>query len=186
MNITSYLANKCLEFLLSAGLESPEGQGPIRKQSHNLSLAPAPPWVSNLDLFKRECDGCGECVSNCETGVLVLGTDNSPQVDFSNGACSFCGKCSDSCPHSLFACPGTEHPWDFKAFITTDCLSHNNVLCRTCAEHCDVGAITIEKTNGFLTVPKVIIEKCNGCGACFSPCPVRAIKITSSIEEEKS
>jgi ferredoxin-type protein NapF len=53
---------------------------------------------------------------------------------------------------------------------------NNNVLCSTCTEHCDKGAISFQGTmmqqNKVLRVQP---EKCNGCGACYSSCPVNAI-----------
>lgn len=73
-------------------------------------------------------------------------------------------------------------PWVIKARVTAHCLARNNVLCRTCAERCPEDAIIFPKQAGTIGGPLVLVEKCSGCGACFSPCPVGAIAMKEEDE----
>lgn len=188
MNITSYLANKCLEFFLEKSIERDGTQSGNLLHSKDNSPNRAqsifiPPWIPDISTLKQNCDGCGDCITSCESNILFLVEDKYPMVDFSLGSCSFCGKCAESCPQDIFEYDPKATPWDLRAVITLDCLTHNNVLCRTCEEYCEEGAIIIPKANGPISTPLVLAYKCNGCGACFSACPVTAIKITSTCEE---
>ena len=183
MNITSYLTNKCFELLLFAGVEK---KGEPNKNYQGIkapSLTFFPPWVKDPDLFQEKCDGCGKCISSCESEILILDQKGYPKINFAFGSCTFCGKCVASCPYDLFTPIDSNQPWNLKAIVTNNCLTHNNVLCRTCTEYCDEGAFVISTTNGALGAPNVNQEKCNGCGACYSPCPVRAIQITNQVEK---
>jgi len=144
------------------------------------------PWAREPNLFKSVCDGCGVCLASCENKILILNSDGYPQIDFSMGSCNFCGACAESCPKDAFNYGSSQSPWNLKAFITSDCLSHNNVLCRTCAEHCEEEAIIIPKKNGVISAPHILAEKCTGCGACYNACPTKAIEIDDCVGQEKS
>ena len=180
MNIASFFANKCFELLLEKGMEGSQSHDSKPDHSQHAPLTYDPPWISDINFFKQNCDGCGKCVTSCENNILFIDKAGYPRVDFSQGECSFCGDCAKNCPQDIFDYGESILPWNLKATITLDCLSHNNVLCRTCVEHCEMEAIKIPKTNGTLGAPFVLTEMCDGCGACFSPCPVRAVKITSN------
>jgi len=181
---TSYLVNKCFAYLLDCDSE--------KESKHHLAslqITPQffpPPWVREPNLFKSICDGCGACLASCENKVLVPDCDGYPQIDFSLGSCSFCGACAESCPNGAFSYEPPQRPWGLQAFITRDCLSYNNVLCRTCAEHCEEEAIIIPKKNGVISAPHILAEKCTGCGACYSSCPAKAIEIGEYVGQEKS
>jgi len=179
MNLTSFLANKCFEFLLNAGNEEEKklhGRAARLKSGSNPSgQVILPPWTHDIQSFRLLCDGCGNCISSCTGNILIRDSHGCPQVDFSGGPCTFCGACAESCPRGAFSYEPSTVPWTLKAFITDDCLAHDNVLCRTCAEHCQEKAISIPNTSGPISAPLILSEKCNGCGACFNPCPVSAI-----------
>ena len=182
MYFTSYLANKCFEYLLNSDSGKDDNHHFISQQissqsSPSINFFVPPPWVRDIKLFKSICDGCGECFACCESKILVPDCDGYPHVDFSQASCSFCGACAESCPKGAFSYEPSSPPWNLKAFITGTCLSHNNVLCRTCAEHCEEEAIIIPKTNGTISAPRILTDRCNGCGACYGPCPVKAIEI---------
>ena len=59
--------------------------------------------------------------------------------------------------------------------IAASCLAYGNVVCRSCGETCEVGAIRFRPRLGGAAVPEVEGGKCTGCGACMAPCPVKAI-----------
>jgi ferredoxin-type protein NapF len=51
------------------------------------------------------------------------------------------------------------------------------VVCRSCGEVCDESAIRFKLEVGGIARPLLDQEQCNGCGACFAVCPVRAVRI---------
>ena len=47
------------------------------------------------------------------------------------------------------------------------CLAYRSLICSTCAERCpEPGAIVIEHG-----VPRVVTDRCTGCGDCRAACP---------------
>ena len=183
MYFTSYLANKCFEYLLNCDAEK-DNKSHLAAGQISSPFTP-PPWAREPNLFKSLCDGCGTCFASCESKILVPDAEGYPQIDFSLGSCTFCGACAESCPNGAFSYEPSNPPWNLQAFITKGCLSHNNVLCRTCAEHCDQEAIIIPR-NGAISAPRILTERCTGCGACYNPCPAKAIEIGEGAEQEKS
>lgn len=188
MNLASFLANKCFEFLLNCDAEKGRGHTFLSGRRTEKSNPPhplLPPWAIADQDFRSKCDRCHACLDRCENKILIADNDGCPVVDFSRGSCSFCGACAQSCPRELFSPFQSRPPWDIKASITADCLTHNNVLCRTCAEHCPEDAIIFPKQAGFVSSPQVLTERCSGCGACHSPCPTGAIAMRKGDENHE-
>jgi ferredoxin-type protein NapF len=132
------------------------------------------PWIKGGQHFVSECNQCGDCLTVCPTQIIIKGDGGFPSIDFSRGECEFCGKCATICSKDLFE-PITTQPWLKKALINDDCLATKNVLCRSCGESCEQQALTFKI--GISAIPEIDLTLCNGCGACFSPCPTQAIKI---------
>lgn len=179
MNLTSFLANKCFEYLLRSDLDQANENrriaiGRIPAGNTPSCFTTLPPWAPGPQDFKQLCNGCGDCVSHCENSILIL-RGGYPVVDFSRGPCSFCGACARSCSRKALHYDRGRHPWNLLFFITPDCLMQNSVVCSTCREQCDRGAIVLPRTINNSQKPVVIADKCNGCGACFRSCPVGAI-----------
>jgi ferredoxin-type protein NapF len=191
MNLASFFANKCFEFLLHCDVDKGSGHlsltgrraGKCAPSSHRLL---PPPWAIEEQGFRSKCDGCRACLESCENKILIADSNGFPVVDFSRGACSFCGACAASCSREALSPVPSRPPWEIKAWITGDCLAHNNVLCRTCAEHCPEDAIIFPQQPGAVSTPKILMEKCSGCGACFSPCPTCAIAMRREDENHKT
>lgn len=59
--------------------------------------------------------------------------------------------------------------------ITNRCLAYGNVVCRSCGEACEAGAIAFRPRLGGAAVPEIDLGKCTECGACVAPCPAKAI-----------
>jgi ferredoxin-type protein NapF len=186
MNLTSFFANKCFEFLLKINCEGDTTISGATTTSSSLHPRFSPPWVRGARSLQMHCDGCGNCLAHCESGILVRDADGCPQVDFSLGACNFCGACAESCSRDVFTRTQSGFPWSLKARINGDCLLHNNVLCRTCAEYCEYDAIVFAPAPGAMSPPRIAADRCTGCGACFAPCPVGAIAILNTATSEKS
>ncbi len=138
-----------------------------------------PPWALDEALFIDKCTRCGDCIAACPDDLIVEGRGKFPRIDFSRGGCDFCQECVQVCkPGALAAGPGPESPpWDLKASILPECLSLNAVICRSCGEACDQRAIRFKLEVGGIARPLLERTSCNGCGACFAVCPVRAVAI---------
>lgn len=135
-----------------------------------------PPWAIAAPEFDHVCDRCSRCIDACPSNILNLGAGGFPVVNFTTGACDFCGKCVDACaPAALQHANQGAAPWSLKASIGEGCLANNSVECRVCGEACEAAAIRFKPRLGGAAQPELDSSRCNGCGACFSPCPVRAI-----------
>ncbi len=186
MNLTSFLANKCFEYLLKCDAEDETGQSCVQllppiKPSPSSQFSIRPPWSNNSKIFKSLCDGCGDCISACENSILILNKNGYPQVDFSRGSCNFCGACAKSCSKKALKNDPSLPPWDLYVQINSKCLVENNVVCSTCVEQCDKEAIVIPRIIEQDNSPKVLTKLCDGCGACLKACPVNAIEIRQKI-----
>lgn len=139
-----------------------------------------PPWSLHETAFLTACDQCGQCITACAQNILEPGRGQYPQVNFDHGECTFCAECVSHCTTgALSKLSGQQKfpAWSIRAFIGDECLVQKNVLCQTCAELCEYDAIHFHSEKGRLPFPKLTIENCNGCGACYSPCPTRAITL---------
>tara|TARA_R110001583_G_scaffold8007_7_gene39170 strand:+ start:306 stop:788 length:483 start_codon:yes stop_codon:yes gene_type:complete len=132
------------------------------------------PWVEDSQKFVNNCTQCKSCVTSCPEKIIVQGDGGFPVIDFSLGECTFCGQCANSCQEDIFVAI-TETPWHKKAVIADNCLANENVYCRSCGESCPEQALSFKI--GINAIPEIDLDKCNGCGACFSPCPTSAISI---------
>lgn len=140
-----------------------------------------PPWASEEQSFLAQCTRCDECIRVCPTGLLVKGSGGFPEADFTPGkapdACTFCGDCVQICqPRALFKNPD-QAAWQQLAVINSACLAVQGVVCRSCGEFCDVGAIRFPLRLGGVALPQIDAEACSGCGACLAVCPTLAIHI---------
>jgi ferredoxin-type protein NapF len=97
---------------------------------------------------------------------------------FSQNACTFCGDCARSCPTGALQFNQEQEPWHVRARIEASCLLGSRVLCRSCGDRCEHGAIRFPLAEGQL--PTIAAEQCTGCGACASVCPVNAISFAAT------
>ena len=142
-----------------------------------------PPWAVENSIFVEQCTRCGDCLSVCETNILVKGDGGFPEVRFDNGECTFCGKCVDVCKQPIFH-SRDEKPWLHKIEIGMACLSQHRIECRSCQDSCSMRAISFRLHMGGVAQPLVNADVCNGCGACLQGCPVNAIKISYLKQNE--
>lgn len=61
------------------------------------------------------------------------------------------------------------------ARIGEDCLALQQVVCRTCGEMCEPGAIRFVMQPGRVALPEILPERCTGCGDCIADCPTLAL-----------
>jgi len=162
---------------------SPSRRGFLRGRVRAAAPAPRPPWAREERDFISSCTRCDACIDACPTAILVRADGGFPAVDFSRGECTFCGDCVTHCaPRALLRPAEGDAPWSFKASIGQACLAAAGVECRVCGENCPVGAIRFRPRIGGVALPQLEAEACTGCGACFAPCPTRAIVVQAPVE----
>lgn len=58
------------------------------------------------------------------------------------------------------------------------CLPQQGVVCRSCGEACAAGAIAFSPVAGGVAPPRLILDRCTGCGDCEKVCPVDALTLS--------
>lgn len=145
-----------------------------------------PPYTIDEEDFLERCTRCGACLGACPTGLLTKGHGGFPIADFARGACTFCGACAKACTHGCLDL-GAMPPWALRATITQGCVERHKVTCRRCAETCPASAIKFSPILGGGSSPAILADRCTGCGACVSCCPVNAIAIAPpALNEERA
>ena len=144
-----------------------------------------PPWALNEAHFIENCTQCGDCVQHCPQGILVIGAGGLPEVDFSRGECTFCGDCETHCgSKALVRQDDRSPPWQLRAVINDNCIALQGVYCVVCKEQCGLDAIVMHRGKNSIPYPTIQQQHCTGCGACYQPCPVSAVKLQSQNFEE--
>lgn len=141
-----------------------------------------PPWARSR-VFPDLCTRCGDCVTACGDGPLVVGEDGFPQMDFGRAECSFCAACADICPEPVFL-PRDLPPWDLRARIGEGCLAAGGTFCRSCGDACPELAIRFAIRKGGFADAEVVQDDCTGCGACVAVCPAGVVSVTAPAERK--
>ena len=155
----------------------------LRGDIRNRHAPIRPPWALNEDDFVEKCTQCGECIDHCQEKILVNDKHGFPVVNFSKGECVFCNACVDHCEVEALSQDLNKTPWNLKAEITDQCLVYRGVHCMVCREQCEIEAISLTHKVGLPPIPHVNQSKCNGCGACFKPCPGQAINLSYQYKQ---
>lgn len=142
-----------------------------------------PPWALEENEFHQICTRCNACSLVCDEKILRFDRGGFPYVDFSQGGCTFCGKCADACEPNALIKNEVSAPWSFQINIKESCLAMSQVVCRTCGERCEIGAIQFSPALGGVSVPKLNATTCTGCGFCIADCPTQAIYFTPNSAE---
>lgn len=146
-----------------------------------------PPWALPEVAFIAACTRCGACAPACPEQVIAIGSGAYPQLDFSHDGCSFCAACVGVCTTgALRRDTDTQTPWANKVELTPGCLTLSGIVCRSCGEHCDAGAIHFQLPRGGVAYPRIDAVACTGCGACIGVCPAQALTLrVSQLTEER-
>jgi ferredoxin-type protein NapF len=154
--------------------------------SDNRPPALRPPWSLAGEAFLDRCTQCGDCVRACRPGILSMDNRGYPEVRFTAGECTFCGDCEAACEAGALAGRASGMaPWEARAVIDNACLTRQGVACQTCGDPCEARAIRFRPQLGSWPQPEVLEDRCTGCGACVSICPVQAIsvRVRAAMEE---
>ena len=138
-----------------------------------------PPWAVAENEFVARCDQCSECVAACPSHLIEAANDGLPFMNFLKGECDFCNACARACATGalVYRDEANQPIWSLAATIESTCIAFNGVVCRTCGEHCETTAIRFVHVVGRGAMPQVDFERCTGCGACVSVCPVKAVSM---------
>ena len=138
-----------------------------------------PPGAQPELAFVTSCTRCGECVSACPVGaVLVVGPEGglatgTPYLDLRRKACIACADmpCARVCPTDALTVPADGWAGVRLAdieLVPERCVTFDGTPCGVCAEACPVGeaALAMDE-NGH---PVLRREGCVGCGVCVRAC----------------
>ena len=142
-----------------------------------------PPWALAEDVFVEQCTRCGDCVRACPQDILQADADGFPKIEFARAACTFCGECVEVCAssaltRSTLGSPIPSQVWLARAEVDHRCLTQQGVCCEICRDQCAPRAILFRPAIGKAPTPHVDFARCTGCGACVSPCPAHAIRVS--------
>jgi len=135
-----------------------------------------PPYGSESVAFETGCVACESkaCASACEEQIIVIRADGTPMLNFTKRGCTFCEACALACDGGVLHLENshTAEKINARFIISPDsCVAHNDVICFACKEPCIDDAILF---NGLFN-PVIDMDRCTGCGFCFSRCPTKAI-----------
>lgn len=171
------------------------GLGALRYAGH--TPLNRPPGGADEAHLVSACIRCERCYEACPRQVIVpakvedglLGM-RSPALDFNTGRyCDFCAeenggvpKCVEVCPTEALALPAGAQVGNpatgargdviigTAAIDTKTCLAYRLTGCRDCYDACSYGAIVLDDEGTANPLPRVVADKCNGCGACQAVC----------------
>ncbi len=167
-----------------------------------------PPGSAPEREFVRRCLRCGECMRVCLTnGIQPAGLEAgpaglwTPRLDTRRGYCEYnCTLCGQVCPTDAIA---QLHPVEKRAvrigiavFDLDLCIPYvRGEQCLVCEEHCPTPRKAIVFEEGMVTgpagpvkvkLPRVVRERCIGCGICEARCPLQgraAVRIARDGED---
>ncbi len=158
----------------------PSRRGFLRGRLRGRTQPIRPPWSKSDAAFTAVCTRCDDCVKVCPSGIVRRGDAGFPEIDFGLGdkECTFCAQCMKVCSRGAFVGSKGMPAWHLRITISDSCLAKRGVICRGCADICESRAIQMTPLLDGATDPRVSEQLCSGCGACFSLCPVGALKIS--------
>lgn len=165
---------------LRGGFLTREGRGEIDRQARPAGVAP--PWIdghASTDICS-DCDAV--CAQACESQIVKIHpADHAfagmPWLDFSVGACTWCGDCAEACPIETVTCAPAAKPRLGVADLNAgQCFAWQAVVCFSCRFACSEGAISLDA----LSRPSIAVDQCTGCGSCVGVCPQHAISVSAT------
>lgn len=138
-----------------------------------MSLGGAARWVVHRGLGKpASVDELLRVLDRTEEAGLVHLGDNV--LNKPTYICHCCGCCCVVLRGIKESGLSTAHPSNFIAELDADSCTG----CGTCAESCQIDAITMGETAGGEERPEINRETCIGCSVCAAACPTGALTMS--------
>lgn len=183
----------------------------ITPESHKLNpYLLRPPGAAAEDEFLSRCIRCGECMKVCigqalhpalfQAGAIGLWSPLLvPRLGYCEYNCTLCGQvCPTGAIKKLPVAEKRQNVIGLAVFDKDRCLPFARAEeCLVCEEHCPTAekAIVFEEKQvlvnsemRILKIPRVVRERCIGCGICETRCPVQgqsAIRVINEIETRR-
>lgn len=152
-----------------------------------------PPGSVPEEQFPGLCVRCGNCAQACPSHIIQPDFGGSglaglltPRLRFDEDYChENCHRCNQICPSGAIArltLADKQRRVIGRAVVDLNrCLLSQGRECTACLQKCPYHAIAMHTGDGgFSNQPRVILDRCNGCGACEAVCPThptRAIRV---------
>jgi ferredoxin-type protein NapF len=167
------------QFFRFAGGRSSKSQiAPVSGAGDTPAVVRPPGAGKNASGFLAACDRCGRCLEACPFDAIVnLGPEfgneeNTPAMVLNESPCHWCASldCGQACPTGALSYnpDGGVDPLA-KAKLNLDaCLAQQGILCDDCVVVCPTtaGALRLQDRT-----PRLLADRCVGCGLCAAYCP---------------
>jgi len=132
--------------------------------------------------FTEACTRCKACLPACPNGILIQGRGGFPRSISPARMRVLRGLCPGL--HTRRARSAGEYrplgdQGQYRRFLPDP----TRVVCRTCGEQCETGAIRFHIGARGVATPTLDAAQCTGCGACIAPCPSAAIRVCRAADE---
>ncbi len=139
--------------------------------------------------FLKACINCDICAEVCCRGAIKFFTNDlerkvvphTPYIVAAESACDLCLECTKACPTGALMPVQKMEDVDMGLAVLEEnlCLPYiNQGGCGACYTVCPVNAVRLDMQR----YPKVIDDKCVGCGLCEEVClqKAKAIRVLKS------
>jgi len=149
-----------------------------------------PPGAVEEDIFTGLCVRCGNCARVCPSKIIIPDSGQAgvwgflaPVIGYEKEYCrEDCVACTQVCPS------GALQPLDLerkRRYVIGEALVDGSLClttlakkdCDACAGACPFNAVHIHWDEDlYVAYPLINVDKCNGCGACETVCPIAGFK----------
>ena len=140
-----------------------------------------PPGALPETEFLKACINCDLCAQVCDRNAIRFFTESiegkvephTPYIIAAESACDLCLECTKVCPTGALMPVERMEDVDMGLAVLEEnlCLPYiNQGGCGACYTICPVNAVRLEAQR----YPKVIADKCVGCGLCEEVCLQKA------------